>query len=109
MKKIKTWGGGDSYFKYEGSIESGTDIYCGKNPKNPINVSKEQYQKLIEHFGGQTVSIGTSRNVRPIDSVGEWLGNNVTKTAIASYVGAILIEEEFAIKFFSKRGYISFN
>lgn len=109
MKKIKTWSAGDSYFEYEGSIESGTDIYFGQNSEKPINVSKEQYQKLIEHFGGQTVPIGTSRDARPVGSVGEWLENNVVKTAIASYVGAILIEEGFAIKFFAKRGYISFN
>ena len=31
-------------------------------------------------------------------SVGEWLQNNVTKTAIASYVGAILIHEGYAVK-----------
>lgn len=109
MKKIKTWSGGDSYFEYEGSVESGTDIYFGKNSKKTINVSKEQYQMLISHFEGQTVSIGTSRDVRPVGSVGEWLEDNVVKTAIASYVGAILIEEGFAIKFFSKRGFISFN
>jgi len=41
------------------------------------------------------VPIGTSRNDPPAGSVGERLQEHVTKTAIASYVGAILVDEGF--------------
>ncbi len=44
------------------------------------------------------VNIGTSRNKAPLGSIGNWLQNNVTKTAIASYVGPILTEEGYARK-----------
>ena len=44
------------------------------------------------------MNIGTSRDSAPKGSIGEWLQANVTKTAIASYVGPILINEGFAEK-----------
>lgn len=96
MKSLGTWSGG-SNFKYEGSVATGTTIYYGKKP-GIIKVSSEQYSQLLNHFRGKSVKIGTSRTDAQIDSVGQWLQDNVTKTAIASYVGPILIHEEFAIK-----------
>jgi hypothetical protein len=51
---------------------------------------------LLGHFGGCTVDIGTSRDNPTEGSVGEWLQTHVCKTAIASYVGAILVEEGYA-------------
>ena len=42
--------------------------------------------------------IGTSRTDPPRNSVGEWLQLNVTRTALASYVGPILITEGYAEK-----------
>ena len=95
MKKLNTWAG-RSDFKYEGSIPKGTTIYFGT--VNSVEVSAIKYQELINHFRGLSVNIGTSRTDAPIGSVGAWLQENVTKTAIASYVGAILIEEGFAEK-----------
>jgi hypothetical protein len=40
--------------------------------------------------------MGTSRDNPPTGSVGAWLQENVTKTAIASYVGPILLSEGLA-------------
>jgi hypothetical protein len=42
------------------------------------------------------VKIGTSRDAQPDGSVGDWLKANVSKTALTSYVGPILIEEGYA-------------
>lgn len=94
MIKLNTWAD-RSDFKYEGSISKGTTIYFGAG--NCVEVPSTKYQELLNHFRGLSVNIGTSRNA-PIGSVGAWLQENVTKTAIASYVGAILIKEGIAEK-----------
>ncbi|MDR6564455.1 MULTISPECIES: hypothetical protein [unclassified Arcicella] len=94
-KRLPTWGG-KSTFEYDGSVENGTKINFGS--KNIAFVSNEQYQMLLNTFLGKTVCIGTSRTSTPSGSLGEWLINNITKTAIASYVGAILVEEGYASK-----------
>jgi len=93
--KLETWAG-RSTFEYEGSIKTGTRIKFGTN--YVVNVSNEDYSRLLTRFKGRSVPIGTSRDNPPKGSVGEWLQNNVTKTAIASYVGAILIHEGYAVK-----------
>jgi hypothetical protein len=51
---------------------------------------------LLNHFIGQTVSVGTSRTNPPSGSLGSWLNQVVTQTAIASYVAPILIHEGYA-------------
>lgn len=53
---------------------------------------------MLNYFRGHTVDIGTSRNTPPESSVGGWLQVNITQTAMASYVGAILIYEGYAIR-----------
>jgi hypothetical protein len=63
-----------------------------------VTISADQYAALLNHFRGRIVNIGTSRTDRPPGSVGEWLQDNVTKVAVASYVGPILIEEGYAEK-----------
>lgn len=105
MIKLKIWAG-RSDFNYEGSISKGTRIYFGNG--NSVEVSATKYKELLNHFSGLSVNIGTSRTDAPIRSVGAWLQENVTKTAIASYVGAILIEEGFAEKG-SKNSIIKFK
>ena len=95
MVKMETWAG-RSEFEYSGSVEEGTKIIYGSGFSQWI--SANQYQKLLDNFRGKTVNIGTSRTDPPMDSVGEWLINNVTKTAMASYVGRILIGEGYAQK-----------
>jgi hypothetical protein len=54
------------------------------------------YARLLAAFHGRTAHLGTSRDRPPRDSVGEWLQRNVTKTAIAAYVGPILVAEQDA-------------
>lgn len=95
MKTLNTWAG-RSKFHYDGSVKEGTTIFFGKNSFQKIN--SNQYSKLLKHFQGRTVNIGTSRTDPPRDSVGNWLMTNVTKTAIASYIGPILITEGYAEK-----------
>jgi hypothetical protein len=92
-KTLRTWAG-RSTFKYSGCVRDGTTIIYGKGHR--IRLTAEQYRALINHFQGLTVQAGTSRTDPPRDSVGKWLQENVTRTAIASYVCPILIEKGFA-------------
>ena len=93
-----------SEFTYTGSVESGTLVVYGGGFK--VSVSASQYRQLLKHFDGRRVPCGTSRTDPPRGSLGEWLMSNITKTAIASYVGAILTHEGYA----EKRGsYIKFR
>ena len=95
MAKLPTWDGRSS-FSYTGSVQIGTAITYGS--AFHIYVSAEDYQQLLNHFGGRRVRCGTSRTNPPPGSLGDWLIRNITKTAIASYVGAILVHEGYAIK-----------
>jgi hypothetical protein len=93
MKELSTWGG-RSKFRYSGSVTAGTSISYGKGWS--VYITAAQYQALLNHFRGEEVEIGTSRDAVPPDSVGEWLQKYVTRTAIASYVGPILVIEGHA-------------
>jgi len=97
MKILPTWSG-ESKFEYDGSVETGTTIHYGKGFKYKTTVLDSHYSALLQHFKGQNPNIGTSRDRAPAGSVGAWLQKNVTPTAIASYVGAILIHEGYATK-----------
>ena len=96
-KILPTWSGLNR-FKYNGTVLDGTIICYGKDFKYRLQIRKEHYDKLISYFKGQTVKAGTSRTDPPRNSVGKWLQENVTKTAVASYVCPILIEEKYAEK-----------
>ncbi len=97
MQTLKTWKG-KSTFSYTGSVKQGTKIFYGRKDEE-IFICATRYVKLLDHFRGRTVDIGTSRDNRPPGSVGEWLQQSkVTKRAIASYVGPILIAEGYAEK-----------
>lgn len=87
-----------SEVKYSGSVKEGTTISYGSGYGYSQQISAQQYASLLNHFNGQIVNIGTSRTNPPSGSVGEWLMQNVTRTAMASYVGPILIEEGYAEK-----------
>lgn len=95
MKTLLTWAG-KSEFRYSGSVKDGTTIVFGQGYS--VKVSSSQYAAMLNLFSGRTVNIGTSRTDIPRGSVGEWLQSNVSKTAIASYVGPILIAEGYAQK-----------
>lgn len=82
-------------FKYKSLTNGDKEIYIGKS-NTLVKISKEQYTKLLATFKGQTVTIGASRTNPPKDSLGEWLMNNVTKTAVASYIVPILLIENHA-------------
>jgi predicted SPOUT superfamily RNA methylase MTH1 len=95
MIDLPTWGG-RSKFRYEGSIREGTTIHFGDS--NKIFISAEDYEKLLSYFKGKEVNVGTSRTDPPKGSLGEWLIENISKVALASYVGAILTNEDYGIK-----------
>lgn len=95
MIELKTWAG-RSNFNYKGSVGQGTEIHFGNG--HIINISAGQYKHLLKVFAGKVTNIGTSRTSPPDGSVGEWLVNNVSRVATASYVGAILIYEGYAEK-----------
>jgi hypothetical protein len=95
MKTLRTWAG-RSQFKYSGSVSQGTKITYGSG--SSITIKAEQYSALLSRFKDKTLDIGTIFAGPPRGSVGEWLQQNVTKTAIASYVGPILISENYAVK-----------
>ena len=97
MRTLATWAGKSS-FSYSGSVNQGTKISYGKEGAFFITVSGSQYTILLNNFRGRTVEIGTSRTDPPRGSIGEWLQANVTKTAIASYVGPILIAGGYAAR-----------
>ena len=99
MPALPTWGG-RSQFRYEGSVVTGTDIYYGKGRNGKgwkIRIGANQYSALRRHFRNRgNIPIGTSRTNPPSGSLGVWLQVNVTRTAIASYVGPILVHEGYA-------------
>jgi len=97
--QLPTWDG-RSQFKYHGSANNGTNIYYGKGFNYRVSITAEIYRKMLRAFKGCEVPCGTNREVdkRPKESLGYWLGQNVTKTAIASYVAQILIHEGYATK-----------
>lgn len=95
MKTLNTWAGRSS-FSYSGNVKTGTKINYGS--KYTVTIKKEDYEKLLSEFKGKKIPCGTSRDNPPEGSLGSWLQTNVTKTATASYVGAILVSEGYASK-----------
>ena len=93
VRTLPTWRG-KSQFSYEGSVTTGTQLHFGSEGR--FLVCRAHYAALTRHFFGKTVEIGTSRTDPPEGSLGEWLQKNVIRTAIASYVGPILLAEGFA-------------
>jgi len=91
--RLHTWAR-RSQFEYEGSVIEGTTIRYGKSWS--AKVSPEQYRALLAEFKDAETDMGTSRTSPPTGSVGAWLQKNVTRTAIASYVGPILLHEGYA-------------
>lgn len=93
MPTLLTWGKRGK-FRYEGSVETGTEIFYGQGWN--ARVDAHQYAALRRHFLHREVPAGTSKTDPPIGSLGAWLQANVTRTAIATYVAAILVEEGYA-------------
>ncbi len=95
LKTLSTWAE-RSTFRYSGSIQDGITINYGRGFKYKINIRKEYLKSLLLYFQNQITEVGTSRTNPPINSVGRWLMENVSPTAISSYVCPILIEEGYA-------------
>jgi hypothetical protein len=95
MVELLTWAG-RSRFSYTGSVKTGIQIRFGQGYN--VNISPEEFSKMLTHFEGLTVNIGTSRTDPPKGSLGEWFKLNTGKPAVTSYVGPILIREGYAEK-----------
>jgi hypothetical protein len=91
-KVSQTWAG-KTKFTYYGSVTEGTTIPLYGN--NRVFISALNYDSLLLCFRGCIVDLGTSFNPSK-GSIGGWLRSHVTKTKIASHVGAILIAEGYA-------------
>src|SRR5215212_10065129 len=94
MRKLPTKTG-RSMFRYERQDNGALRIEYGSG-KNVVYVTADQLRRLLDHFRGSSVPLGTSRDLARPESVGAWLQKHVTKTAIASYVGPILVHEGWA-------------
>lgn len=97
---------GLSKFEFEGSIAEGTRIYYGNG--HETFVTKDQYERLLSHFKGKTVKIGTSRCLTPEGSLGEWINKNIQYRSLASYIVPIL-DREGLIKPGYLKGTITFK
>jgi hypothetical protein len=94
-RALLTWAG-RSEFRYSGSVTDGITIRFGNGFRFRAQVSAEDFAALLKRFSGLTVKIGTSRDAAPAGSLGAWLREHVTRVAIASYVGPVLIAEGYA-------------
>lgn len=92
---VATWDG-RSQFEYAGTIHTGTKITYGNG--RIINVTASQYLALVAHFRGQVVRVTPERTNPAVGSLEAWLKENVTRTAIASYVAPILIAHGIATR-----------
>ena len=95
FKTLKTWDR-RSRFRYKGSVKEGTLILYGNGFSKEI--SAPIYERMLTYFKKRTVYCGTSQDNPQTDTLGMWLEENVSKAAIASYVGAILVSEGYAKK-----------
>ncbi len=82
-------------FAFDRSPDGAIRITFGH--EKDVTISADDYARLVHHFRGQTVALGTSRDDPPEGSIGKWLQENVTRTAIASYLGPILVQEGHAV------------
>jgi hypothetical protein len=84
-------------FEYEETSDGSLTLHYGKKCAYRVRVPAEKLRQLVATFAGRgDVPIGTSRTDATESSLGFWLQQNVTKTAIASYVGPLLIELGYA-------------
>jgi hypothetical protein len=105
FKKLSTKTG--KWFMYSGNVNNGTIILYGKDFLNGMEITKEHYLALTNHFKGKTVNLGSSRNKRKEATLGEWIAENITKTAIVSYIVPILIKYK-RVKEIKDTSYIKF-
>jgi hypothetical protein len=97
FNELITWSG-RSKFRYSGSVKSGVKILYGSYNKYIFTLTSDDFVRLLDHFAGRKVRLNTSRTAPLPGSVGDWIRSNITKTAITSYLGPILISEGYARK-----------
>jgi hypothetical protein len=93
MQRLHTWSGKRN-FTYSGTPRVGTHIVFGS--QRTAIICSHQYAAMREEFRGRIVPVGTSRTNPPNDSLGAWLRDNVSRTALASYVAPILVRAGWA-------------
>jgi len=106
MRVLQTWAG-RSQFRYAGSVAGGVKIHYGS--KGRATVTAQDFAALLAAFRGRRVDVGTSRTTPPRKSLGAWLQQHVTRTAIASYVAPILLVEGLAVRVPGNRHQIQFR
>lgn len=94
-QRLPTWTG-RSTFEYDRASDGSITLHYGKGCVYCVRVPGAKLQQLLSTFAGREVPIGTSKTDPPKSSLGFWLQQNVTKTAIASYVGPLLIKLGYA-------------
>lgn len=93
-----TWGERSS-FDYDGSIQTGTTIRYGNGLVHSQIVTAEQWSALRAAFRSRgNVPIGTSRDTPQHGSIGEWWQETYGTPALMSYMGRILLLEDYAEK-----------
>jgi len=95
--ELITWSG-RSKFRYTGSVKSGVKILYGSESKYAVTLTSADFVGVLDHFAGRKIRLNTSRTAALPGSVGDWIRSNITKTAITSYLGPILISEGYARK-----------
>lgn len=93
-RTLATWGG-IRKFEYSGSVVLGTEVWYGQK-LYCMRVWGGGCLSLLNHLRQATVEMATSFENPPRGSVGAWLHERVTRTATASYVGAMLVHEGYA-------------
>jgi hypothetical protein len=99
MTILPTWSGRRN-FRYSGSVQTGVTIEFGTDFQNIGQFSSDELRRLIEHFKGKEVPLGTQHTSSPIKgSVAEWIRNNINRNRImTSYLGPIFVSEGYAEK-----------
>lgn len=81
-------------FSYSRDVDGTLRITFGSGYKSKLTLA--QFAVMLAKFRGRTVPLGTSRHAPIAGSLGQWLRANVSPTALASYVGPILVPEQHA-------------
>ena len=106
MNKMQTWGG-RATFDWTLVPDGGFVIQFGHG--GHALLTADIVGRLLQHFRGRAVPVGTSRDNPPAGSLGEWLQENVTPTATASYVAPVLVELGHASRVDGRRAYLHFH
>src|SRR6185312_6296290 len=89
--------GGQSSFRYSGSVETGTIIWPSKKANYKLRFDAAQWALLLKTFRGKEIRAGLNFSQPEPGSFGHWIKENwETKMGPAAYVGGILMAEGYA-------------